>query len=287
MRHQRAHPHDSRPPAPVTGFHAGGSGTPVVLLHGVTATWRVWSPVIPFLEERHRVFAPTLPGHCGGESLAFEAPVTVAALVDRLAAELDRRQIERAHLVGNSLGGWLALELARRGRARSVVVFGSAGAWSSERRVRALAAGMRLAFATTRRCSRWADPIAARRGLRTMFLGAQVAYPDQVPAEELAASIRSCLDAPAVVPLLRSITAQPFQPLPAEAGRPIRVVWAQRDKILPFEHYGRPLLDRLPGAELVQAPGIGHVPTWDAPAWVAGQILEVAGMADAGERSDA
>jgi pimeloyl-ACP methyl ester carboxylesterase len=271
----------------VSGFHAGGSGTPVVLLHGVAGTWRVWAPVIPLLEERHSVFAPTLPGHCGGEALALNAPVTVAALVDRLAAELDRRQIDRAHLVGNSLGGWLALELARRGRARSVVVFGSAGAWSSERRVRALAAGMRLAFAANRRCSRWADPIAARRALRTMFLGAQVAHPDQVPPEELAASIRSCLDAPAVVPLLRSITAQPFQSLPAEAARPIRVVWADRDKILPFEHYGRPLLDRLPGAELVRAPGIGHVPTWDAPGWVAGQILEVAAMADAGERSDA
>ncbi|MDQ1568260.1 MAG: hypothetical protein QOF96_3140 [Actinomycetota bacterium] len=287
MRHQGAHPRDSSPTPPVTGFHAGGSGTPVVLLHGVTATWRVWSPVIPFLEERHTVFAPTLPGHCGGAALAPDRPVTVAAVVDTLAAELDRRQIDRAHLVGNSLGGWLALELARRGRARSVVVFGSAGAWSSERRVRALAAGMRLAFATSRRCSRWADHIAARRALRTIFLGAQVAYPDQVPPEELAASIRSCLDAPAVVPLLRSITAEPFRPLPAVVGRPIRVVWADRDRILPFEHYGQPLLDRLPGAELVRAPGIGHVPTWDAPAWVAGQILEVAAMADAGERSDA
>jgi pimeloyl-ACP methyl ester carboxylesterase len=187
--------------------------------------------------------------------------------------------------VGNSLGGWIALELARRGRARSVVVFGAAGAWSSERRLGALVATMRLAFLTSRRLARWADPIATRRALRSLFLGTQVAYPERVPPEELAASIRACLDAPAVLPLLRGIRGQRFEPLAAEPGRPIRVVWADRDRVLPFEHYGRPLLERLPGAELVRAPGIGHVPTWDAPWWVAEQILDAVALS--GERSDA
>jgi pimeloyl-ACP methyl ester carboxylesterase len=252
----------------------------MVLLHGLTATWRVWKPVIPLLEPNHSVFAPTLPGHCGAAPLAPDADVTVAALVDGIADELDRRGIDRAHLVGNSLGGWIALELARRGRARSVVVFGSAGAWSSDRRLKGLVAAMRLSFAATRRCARWADPIAQRRALRRLFLGTQVAFPDRVPPEELAASIRSCLDAPVVGPLLAGIATQRFEPLPAEPGRPIRVVWAERDRILPFAHYGRPLLDRLPGAELIRAPGIGHVPTWDEPAWVADRILEVAAAVD-------
>src|SRR5262249_37169352 len=54
----------------VTPSYAGGSGTPLVLLHGVGGTWRVWRPVLPLLERRHAVFAPTLPGHCGAEGLA-------------------------------------------------------------------------------------------------------------------------------------------------------------------------------------------------------------------------
>jgi len=261
--------------------YSAGSGSPLVLLHGLTATWRVWTPVVPHLEPHHAVLAPTLPGHAGGPPLAPGAAVTVAALVDGVEAELDRREIDRAHLAGNSLGGWIALELARRGRARSVVVFGSAGAWSSERRLTGLVAAMRLGFAASRRCARCADPITQRRALRSLFLGTQVAYPDRVPPEELAASIRACLDAPAVLPLLKGIRGQRLAPLPAVPGRPpIRVVWAERDRVLPFEHYGRPLLDRLPGAELVRAPGIGHVPMWDAPAWVAGQVLEVAAAAD-------
>ena len=64
----------------------------------------------------------------------------------------------------------------------------------------------------------------------------------------------------------------------------MRVVWAEKDRIIPFAHFGAPLMDRLPGAELVRMPGIGHVPMWDAPGEVARQILEVTTACDkAGE----
>src|SRR3954451_18599286 len=97
------------------------SAEPLVLLHGLGGTWRVWLPVLGQLESHHRVFAPTLPGHAGADPLPLGSAVSVAALVDALEAQLDDQGIHRAHIVGNSLGGWLALELARRGRARSVV----------------------------------------------------------------------------------------------------------------------------------------------------------------------
>jgi len=54
----------------VTPSYVGGTGTPLVLLHGVGGTWRVWRPVLPLLERWHAVFAPTLPGHGGAERLA-------------------------------------------------------------------------------------------------------------------------------------------------------------------------------------------------------------------------
>jgi len=46
---------------------------------------------------------------------------TVSALTDAIEAELDRTGVDRVHVAGNPLGGWIALELARRGRARSAV----------------------------------------------------------------------------------------------------------------------------------------------------------------------
>jgi pimeloyl-ACP methyl ester carboxylesterase len=49
-----------------TRCHRGGSGPPLVCLHGFIDTWRVWELVLPALERRHDVLAPTLPGHAGG-----------------------------------------------------------------------------------------------------------------------------------------------------------------------------------------------------------------------------
>src|ERR1700752_1292927 len=135
-RRRRPAPEAVLEAVPVTPSYAGGSGTPLVLLHGVGGTWRGWRPV----------FAPPLPGHCGAERLAAGVAPSIQALADGFVEQLDRAGIDRAHIAGNSLGGGIAVELARRGRARSVVVFGPAGAWRSAARMTAVATGMRLSF---------------------------------------------------------------------------------------------------------------------------------------------
>src|ERR1700759_4251347 len=49
--------------------HRAGPGTPLLLLHGIGAIWRVWSPVLPYLEPHHDAIVPTLAGHGGGPPL--------------------------------------------------------------------------------------------------------------------------------------------------------------------------------------------------------------------------
>jgi len=83
-----------------------------------------------------------------------------------------------------------------------------------------------------------------------------------------------------VAPLLRVITKHPLEHLPADPDCPIRVVWAERDRIIPFERNGLPLLERVPGAELVRLAGVGHVPMTDDPQEVARLVLEVTGAVD-------
>jgi pimeloyl-ACP methyl ester carboxylesterase len=96
-----------------------GTGTPVVLIHGLQASGLVWAPVIDLIVAAgHEVLVPTLAGHRGGPQLAAGTDVSLAALADDVESQLDDAGIETAHLVGNSLGGWIALELARRGRGR-------------------------------------------------------------------------------------------------------------------------------------------------------------------------
>src|SRR5215208_8246153 len=113
--------------AAFTPAHRGGSGEPLVLLHGFLDTWRVWELVLPALERRHDVLAPTLAGHAGGPRLA---EVTDGAIADAVERAMDEAGFATAHLAGNSLGGHVALQLAARGRARSVVAFAPAGGWA-------------------------------------------------------------------------------------------------------------------------------------------------------------
>src|SRR3954454_7677763 len=105
----------------------GGSGPPLVLIHGLGLTWRCWRPILPALEKHHDVAALDLPGFGAVPPLPDGAQPTPDALADALEQELDSLAMERPALVGNSLGGWLALELARRWRASRVVAIAPAG----------------------------------------------------------------------------------------------------------------------------------------------------------------
>jgi len=102
----------------------------MVCLHGFTDTWRTWELVLPALEVRHDVLAPTLAGHAGGPTL--DAHFDNATLADAVERAMDDAGFERAHIVGNSLGGAVALQLAARGRADTVVALAPAGGWAHD-----------------------------------------------------------------------------------------------------------------------------------------------------------
>src|ERR1700741_4043442 len=74
----------------LTPSHRAGTGTPLLLLHGIGATWRDWSPVLPHLEPHHDVIVPTLAGHAGAPPLGSHVAPSVRALVDGIEEELDR-----------------------------------------------------------------------------------------------------------------------------------------------------------------------------------------------------
>ena len=93
----------------------------IVLLHGFMDSPRTWDLMRPYLGDED-VLVPALPGHLGGPPL--KGDFDLAAHVERV---MDEAGVQRAHLVGNSLGGYVALVLATRGRAETVVALAPAG----------------------------------------------------------------------------------------------------------------------------------------------------------------
>lgn len=97
----------------------GGSGPPLVLIHGRGNAATGWFPLLPELARSHRVLAVDLPGF--GQSVAprftgggFEEGV--AFFVDPIEEWLFAERLEGASVIGHSLGGLVAVELALRGK---------------------------------------------------------------------------------------------------------------------------------------------------------------------------
>ncbi|MCX4986278.1 alpha/beta fold hydrolase [Streptomyces sp. NBC_00572] len=86
---------------------AGGDGLPLVLLHPGVGDSAVWDPVLPALVARHRVIRYDVRGY--GRS---PAPTAAYSPVRDLAEILDRFEIERAVLVGSSMGGATSVDFA-------------------------------------------------------------------------------------------------------------------------------------------------------------------------------
>src|SRR3954454_16580356 len=104
-----------------------GAGEPLVLLHPLGSSRRVWDPVIADLAEHFDVLAVDLPGFGDSDPVPAAVEPNPATLAEMLAAFLDDLDITTPHVAGNSLGGWVALEFAGVRRGGSPALFGPAG----------------------------------------------------------------------------------------------------------------------------------------------------------------
>lgn len=255
------------------------SGKPaVVLMHGILMSGNAWQEVAALLADRHQVYQPTALGHRGGPR-AHRRPVTVGDLVDATERYLDEHGLERPHLVGLSLGGWMAFELARRGRAATVCVLAPAGFWSFGDSAQTHVKKQVHKFVTMGRIARPVRPAVAlttksatvrRLGFREAARRADRITPGQ--CVDLVDDIIGCtID---VDDLIRSEQQiEPLDPLPC----PVTIAWSGNDAIIPVAACDEIARTRIPRASFTTLPGVGHLPMIDDPALVARTILDVTG----------
>ena len=241
-------------------------------MHGFTDTWRTWDLVLPELERHHDVLAPTLPGHAGGPPLGHD--VSDVLLTDAVERAMDEAGFETAHIVGNSLGGYVALRLAARGRAESVVALSPAGGWAdgddSYKETLGFFAAMhdQLQAAAPHAAAFMSTSDGRRRA--TEFI--TVNY-EHLSRELLAHQMLGAARCDAV-PLIEFALREGYSLDAEQITCPVRIVWGLEDRLLPWRSSAaRFRHDWLPHADWVELEGIGHCPQLDAPLETAQLII--------------
>jgi pimeloyl-ACP methyl ester carboxylesterase len=261
----------------------GGTGEPLVLLHGLFASWHAWSPVLERLTAERDVLAPTHLGHMGSPPFEAGQPPTIAGWTDAVEAELDAARLERPDIAGHSLGGWVAMELAKRGRARSVVAMSPAGRYTDQE-IGRIARLMRR----NHRLARWLLPLA-RRVVRTSvgrkaLLADSAADPGRISpadAERVVVDLARCPDPEGFLGALqdgRSGKAIRFEE-EESVSCPVLIVLPERDRFFTRFHAER-YADALPEATIAVLQDCGHSAMLDHPELVGSTILRFCSSID-------
>jgi pimeloyl-ACP methyl ester carboxylesterase len=102
-------------------YETHGAGQPLILLHGGLMSGETFGPVLPLLAERHQVIVVDLQGH--GRTADIDRPIDVRLMADDIEALINHLGIDKADVVGYSLGGGVALMTAAKypGKVRRLV----------------------------------------------------------------------------------------------------------------------------------------------------------------------
>ena len=246
----------------------GRGGEPMVLIHGIGGEKCVWEPLLEPLAARFDVHALDLPGFGHSPPLPDGVVPSPQALAAAVASFLDEQGIDRAHLVGNSLGGWVALELGKLGRALSVTGLCPAGLWGRP----LLPEGTMVRGRAHRlvRRIRWLLPVLlAPPALRRLALAPFVADPSKVPYHAAWRMIAGYGRATAYDATSSAMRSTHFED-PELVDAPVLLAFGEKDRLV------RPARLDVEGARSVVLPGCGHIPMWDDPELVTGLIAETA-----------
>ncbi|HEX4248120.1 MAG TPA: alpha/beta hydrolase [Pseudonocardia sp.] len=259
-------------------FERRGSGTPLVLLHGIGHRWQAWRPVLDLLAERHDVIALDLPGFGLSPALPAGRRYDLTSSMEMLAEVFEILGVERPHVAGNSLGGLLSVEAASRGLVRSATALSPAGFWNDVDRRRALT--MLRAMRLSARGPRFAtDAIANSARLRASTMAVLYAHPGRIDRITAMADTSALRNAPAFTPTIRAGRRVSWHGMPPSV--PVTIAWGDKDRILPPRQALRAAM-LLPGAHHVTLPECGHVPMIDDPELVSRTILDTCDVVDNG-----
>jgi pimeloyl-ACP methyl ester carboxylesterase len=256
-----------------------GTGTPVLLIHGIGSSGDTWGDIPERLSARGvSVVSVDLPGH--GESSRGPGDYSLGSTASTLRDLLDHLGIERVHLVGHSLGGGVSMQFAYQFPERvDTMTLVSSGGLGEETFTGLRAAslpGSELALkwainARTLKGASWVGDKLGRIGLHPHALSPRALETVSWLGEDdrraaFLATLRSV-----VSPRGQSVSA--LDKLHLMSGRRILIIWGDRDPMIPMKH-GENAHALLPGSRFVVFPGAAHEPHVHDPDRFTDLVLE-------------
>lgn len=232
----------------------------VILLHGFGSSLHTWEPWAQALAPRFRVIRVDLPG--SGLTGAEPANDYSDARAVRLLSELmDRLNVSRASVIGNSIGGRIAWRLAavHPDRVEKLVLISPDGYASP-----GFAYGAPPEVPAALDLMRYALP----KWLLRMNLAPAYGDPSRL-ADETLTRYHDLMRAPgaraAMLARMGQTVLEPPEPWLGKIAAPTLLVWGEQDAMIPIAN-AQDYLSAIPNALLVSLPGLGHVPFEEAPA---------------------
>jgi pimeloyl-ACP methyl ester carboxylesterase len=242
-----------------------GAGPPVLAVHGLGATKGSFLPTVAALSDRFRVIAFDLPGF-GDSDKPIGAAYDPRFFASACADLLDALQLDRVHLIGNSLGGRVALELALRqpDRIERLALLAPSLAWRRSRPWAPLVRLTRPELGLVQLAPRTLVDGIVRRlipGANDRWAAAGV---DEFLRAYLTASGRAAFYAAARHIYLDEPHGQDgFWPRLATLKSDALFIWGRRDRLVPIG-FKRHVADALPDARHLELD-CGHVPQIERP----------------------
>jgi pimeloyl-ACP methyl ester carboxylesterase len=235
----------------------------LLLVHGLGAGWRSWTPIIEQLAERREVIAVDLPGF--GETPPLNGEVSIATLTDSVADFIREHELDAVATAGQSMGGRVVLELARRGVGGDTVALDPGGFWS-DRELLVFSATLRASIAVVRALRGALPSLLDSPAGRTLLLAQLSARPWALSRATVLPDICGMADAPATDAAMDALTKGPKQqgaPAGTVPGR-VTIGWGRRDLVTVPRQAAR-ATELFPDAVLHWFERCGHFPQWDAP----------------------
>lgn len=244
-------------------YHMQGRGQPLVLVHGIGSSLHCWDDLLPLLVKHYKVIAVDLPGF-GQSSKHEKVEYGLDEQADRLERFLTALKIERAFLVGHSMGGNLVLWMGRLHPERfpSIVVIGPA----AHPKLAPWGAGIMGGFA---RPASWffGKPVArfAHRYARGM--------PERLNEDAVTHTLNVYRNNPTAIRTFLAATRAIRDPriLSETFKSRVLVLHGAKDRLVPRWAIDK-LMPRLPESTLAVHPKAGHMLQHDDPEWTFDQI---------------